>query len=50
MAKEKVSLPSSMGGLMRFDGGEGGLQISPGQVIIFTLIVSGFILMLRLLK
>ncbi len=50
VAKQKITLPSSMGGLMRFDETTGGLQISPGQVVIFTLIVCAGILLLRLLQ
>lgn len=50
MAKEKISLPSSMGGILRYDESLGGLQVSPGQVVILTLMVAGLFLVLHLLK
>ena len=48
--KTQTTLPSSMGGLMRFQEGAGGLQISPGQVVIFTLLLAGLMIVLKLLK
>ncbi|HDR53368.1 MAG TPA: preprotein translocase subunit Sec61beta [archaeon] len=50
MAKQKISLPSSMGGIMRYDEEVGGIKLAPGQVIILTLVVCGIILLLQLLK
>jgi preprotein translocase subunit Sec61beta len=40
MAKDKVNMPSGMGGLMRyFDEYKSKIELSPGQVIILSIAV-----------
>ncbi|MBR9680036.1 MAG: hypothetical protein GOU99_03235 [Candidatus Altiarchaeota archaeon] len=49
MAKPKVSLPASYGGIMRYDTGISDVKISPGYVVLLTLLVVFGLLFMRLL-
>ncbi|MBS1267049.1 MAG: hypothetical protein MAG795_01020 [Candidatus Woesearchaeota archaeon] len=49
MAKQKISMPSSMGGLTRyFDEYKSKIKISPGLVIIASVIVIILVIILQI--
>ncbi len=50
VAKEKISLPASYGGIMRYDESVAEIQMEPGHVVVITLLVSVLILLLHFLK
>jgi len=49
MANDKVSMPSGMGGLVRyFDEYKSKIELQPGHVIILIIVVIAIILLLHL--
>ncbi|MBR9681135.1 MAG: preprotein translocase subunit Sec61beta [Candidatus Altiarchaeota archaeon] len=49
MAKPKVSLPASYGGLMRYDEALGDIKIQPGHVVVLVAAVSVMLILLNML-
>lgn len=48
MAKDKISMPSSMGGLVRyFDEYKSKIQLKPGHIIILCIIIFLIIVLLH---
>jgi len=49
MAKDKVSLPSGMGGLTRyFDDYSSNIELKPGHVIILAVVIAVIVLLLHM--
>ncbi len=49
MAKDKVSLPASYGGLLRYDEALSAYKLEPGHVVALILVISGALFLLQLL-
>lgn len=49
MAKKKVSLPASYGGIMRYDEALGDLKLEPGHVVALVAGVAIVLLVLNML-
>jgi len=50
VARDKITLPASYGGLLRYGETVAQVQVEPGHVILLTLLTSALILLLHLLK
>ncbi len=49
MAKDKINLPSGMGGLVRyFDEYKSKYQLSPGHVVVLAVIIIAAVLLLNI--
>ena len=50
VAKPKITLPASYGGILRYDETVAEIQMEPGHVVVITILISALILLLHFLK